>query len=454
MNSHLLPSHCFFRSALTSLICTAGLLLSPVQGFSDDSRINRETYQNLELFSNVLVLLQQHYVDEVDTERIITGAINGMLNSLDPHSSYMSAEDFQELQEETQGSFHGIGIEITVKDNVLTVVAPIEGTPAAQQGIAAGDQIIRINGAVTKNMTLMDAVKLLRGEVGTPVTLTIYRESEQEMQEVTLNRAVIPLHSVHSFELEPGMLYTRITTFQTATTRDFRNALRAAQKKHPVQGLVLDLRDNPGGLLDQAVKIADIFLDKGVIVSTKGRDGKEQMLFEAHNGGSNNDFPMVVLVNGGSASGAEIVAGALQDHKRAIILGTSTFGKGSVQTVLPMPGGAGMRLTTARYYTPDGTSIQATGIKPDIIAPLETREVEVKQQQQNNTFQVKEKNLPHHFTKDKTGSQTDQPEMDLQAKAQAEEIQNKLRRDSQLRTALIILKSLQIAGGNNDEQER
>ena len=414
---------------------------------ADDSQLNRDTYQHLEIFSNVLVLLQQHYVDEVDTEKIITGAINGMLNSLDPHSSYMSPEDFNELQEETQGSFHGIGIEITVRDNILTVVAPIEGTPAAKKGLEAGDQIIRVNGVLTKNMSLMDAVKSLRGEINTEVTLTIYREKWKEMREITIQRDIIPLYSVKSLLLEPGILYTRINSFQAATTRDFRKALRAAAKENPINGLVLDLRNNPGGLLDQAVKIADIFLDSGIIVSTKGRDGREQMVFEAHNGGPHNDFPMVVLVNGGSASGSEIVAGALQDNKRAIILGTTTFGKGSVQTVLPMPGGAGIRLTTARYYTPNGTSIQATGIHPDIEAPLT---LESQERDQNSIIPlVREKDLPGHFTNttQKTPSKETEPVDTIDdAKQQQLEIKEKLEKDSQLRTALIILKSIEIVG--------
>ncbi len=414
---------------------------------ADDSQLNRDTYQHLEIFSNVLVLLQQHYVDQVDTEEIITGAINGMLNSLDPHSSYMSPEDFSELQEETQGSFNGIGIEITVRDNVLTVVAPIEGTPAEKKGLQAGDQIIRVNGVLTKNMSLMDVVKSLRGEIHTEVTLTIYREKWKEMREITLKRDIIPLHSVKSLVLEPGILYTRITSFQAATTRDFRKALRAGAKENPINGLVLDLRNNPGGLFDQAVKIADIFLDNGIIVSTKGRDGREQMVFEAHNGGSRNDFPMVVLVNGGSASGSEIVAGALQDNKRAIILGTTTFGKGSVQTVLPMPGGAGIRLTTARYYTPSGTSIQATGIQPDIEAPL-TR-VTQKENKDIAIPLVREKDLPGHFTNSSKGKPQAEKESletidDIKQKQQ--EIAKKLKKDSQLRTALIILKSLEIVG--------
>lgn len=419
----------------------------------DNDRHARDTYQQLEIFSNVLVLLQQHYVDDVDTEQLVAGAINGMLNSLDPHSSYMTPEDFNELQEETQGSFNGIGIEITIRDNVLTVVAPIEGTPAAEKGLQAGDQILRINGTPTKNMNLVDAVKILRGKINTEVTLTIFREEWKKIRDITLRRDVIPLQSVKAMLLEPSILYTRISSFQASTTRDYRKALRAATREQPLKGLVLDIRNNPGGLLDQAVKIADIFLDQGVIVSTKGRDGKEEMVFEAHNGGPYNDFPLVVLVNGGSASGAEIVAGALQDHKRAIVLGTTTFGKGSVQTILPMPGGAGIRLTTARYYTPNGTSIQATGIHPDIVAPP----IKVVRNEETpfNEPKVREKDLPGHFTN--IGQEAGKDEEALppaatetenaQETEETEAVADMLSSDSQLQTALIILKSLDIAAG-------
>lgn len=441
----LLPDMILTQKRLCLSLLFSLLLFGAGTTQADDSQLNRDTYKHLEIFSNVLVLLQQHYVDEVDTEKIINGAINGMLNSLDPHSSYMSPEDFSELQEETQGSFHGIGIEITVRDNILTVVAPIEGTPAEKKGLQAGDQIIRINGILTKNMSLMDAVKSLRGELNTEVTLTIYREKWKEMREITLLRDIIPLYSVKSLMLEPGILYTRITSFQATTTRDFRKALLAGAKEHPIKGLVLDLRNNPGGLLDQAVKIADIFLDDGIIVSTKGRNGREQMVFEAHNGGPKNDFPMVVLVNGGSASGSEIVAGALQDNKRAIILGTTTFGKGSVQTVLPMPGGAGIRLTTARYYTPSGTSIQATGIHPDIEAPLSAEPD--KKNEDLSAPQVREKDLPGHFintTQKKSQAETETVDTKNDNKQKQQEITEKLEKDSQLRTALIILKSLEI----------
>jgi len=285
------------------LVLSAGLLYAE----TDNEQQETDTYRNLETFANILNLLQQHYVDEIKSNDVIIGAINGMLVSLDPHSSYMSSEDFKELQEETKGSFSGIGIEITIRDGVLTVVSPIEGTPAYRQGLQAGDQIIRINGQLTKNMTLMNAVKLLRGDRGDEVTISVHRKGLQGLQDIVLVRDVIPVHSVKFMELEPGLLYIRITNFQSTTTRDFRKALQKAEKKHQVNGLILDLRNNPGGLLDQAVKVSDIFIDNGIIVSTRGRNPDEDMVFEAHRGTGRYVFPMIVLVNGGSASASEIV---------------------------------------------------------------------------------------------------------------------------------------------------
>ena len=377
---------------------------------ADDSKKERDTYRNLESFANVLTLMQQYYVDEIDTDKVISGAINGMLGSLDPHSAYMTPEDFKDLEEETTGTFSGIGIEITILDNVLTAVSPIEGTPAEKQGIRAGDQIVRINGESTKNMTLMEAVRKMRGVKGSKVTITIHREEWKGTRDFELIRDEIPLVSVRSMELEPGFLLVRVSNFQASTTKDAKGAISGYKKKHPVQGLVLDLRNNPGGLLDQAVKVADIFLDKGIIVSTKGRNKEEQMVFEAHQSSEQDSFPMVTLVNGGSASGSEIVAGALQDHKRSIILGTTTFGKGSVQTILPLPDGAGIRLTTAKYYTPSGDSIQATGIKPDMVVPL-TAGGDKNEPAQPLKI-IREKDLPHHFKNENGGTPPPAPEKD------------------------------------------
>jgi carboxyl-terminal processing protease len=423
---------------------------------AENGKQERDLYQDLETFANVLTLIQQYYVDEVDSNKVITGAINGMLGSLDPHSAYMTAEDFKALEEETSGSFTGIGIEISIRDGVLTAVTPIEGTPADRQGIKPGDQIVRINGDLTKTMTLMEAVKKLRGEVGTKVTITVHRSEWKEPKDFNLTREAIPLVSVNSMILEPGFGYIRLSNFQTSTTKDVLDALGVLGKKRPLQGLILDLRNNPGGLLDQAVKVADIFLDKGVIVSTKGRYKEEQMIFEAHPDGTRNDYPLVVLVNSGSASGSEIVAGALQDHKRAIILGTTTFGKGSVQTVLPLPEGAGLRLTTAKYYTPKGVSIQATGIKPDMVVPLNPAPQEKTATPAAPSQNIREKDLPNHL-KNETNRPAAGPSNDKEPGNQeatfekVDEIQQtnkRLEQDNQLRTALIILRSLHLA----DEQ--
>ncbi len=428
------------------LLLSTFFILFTIPLHADEIAKRQETYKSLEAFSNVLTMLQQHYVDDINANEVITGAINGMLTSLDPHSSYLRPEDFKELQQETKGSFSGIGIEITVRDNILTVVSPIEGTPAYKQGIQAGDQIVRIENNSTKNMTLMDAVKQLRGKKGTKVNITIHRKSVQGLQEISIVRDNIPVHSVKSLELEPGFSMIRISNFQANTTKDFKKALQKAQKNQPVKGLILDLRDNPGGLLDQAIKISDVFLNQGIIVSTRGRNPQQDTIFSAHKNSDIYDFPIIVLVNEGSASASEIVAGALQDHRRAIILGTETFGKGSVQTIIPMPEGAGLRLTTAKYYTPSGDSIQATGIKPDVtvefIAPAEKKKPE------NNIHSLREKDLPGHFENDKSEKKN--------ASVSNEEAEQRLKKDNQLRTGLIILKSLRLsqlpAADNINEQ--
>ena len=375
-----------------------------------------ETYKNLEVFSNVLTLLQEHYVDTIDPHEVITGAINGMLISLDPHSSYLKPDDFKELQEETHGSFSGIGIQITIKDSILTIVSPIEDTPAYDAGLESGDQIIRIEDVLTKGMTIMEAVKKMRGKKGTKVTISVFRKGWQELKEFTLVRDKIPLLSVKTIELEPGFLFVRISNFQANTTRDLREALQKHNKETPVEALILDLRNNPGGLLEQAVKVTDIFIEKGIIVSTRGRNKDQDMAFEAHIDDEQYHFPMIVLVNSGSASASEIVAGALQDHGRAIVLGTETFGKGSVQTIVPMPDGAGLRLTTARYYTPSGDSIQATGIQPDIpveFTPPPAPDSDTDTEKNGHQL-IREKDLPHHIKNDKnkSGDKTEATEAD------------------------------------------
>jgi len=329
------------------------------------SKSKDEVYRRLKQFTEIMEIIRKEYVEEVDYDRLIIGAIQGMLQSLDPYSSYLTPDMMKEMEIETKGTFGGIGIEIGIKDGILTVISPIEDTPAWKAGLKAGDKILKINGEPTKGLSLMECVKRLRGPKGTKVTITILREGFSEPKDFTIVRDIIKIQSVKSKELEPGYLYLRITQFQEETTKDLREAIVVYGKKTPIKGLILDLRNNPGGLLDQAVGVADLFLKEGVIVSVKTRGGQE-LVYQAQQAGTFPDWPLVVLVNHGSASASEIVAGALKVHRRGVILGARTFGKGSVQTIIPLEGGAGLRLTTARYFTPDGNSIQDKGISPDI----------------------------------------------------------------------------------------
>ncbi len=448
----------FKRNFLTILIFLPLFLTSSHQALSSTDDL-QETYKNLEVFANVLSIVQLNYVDNIDTQETIEGAIKGMLTSLDPHSSFLKASDFQELQEETKGSFSGIGIEITVKDDMLTVVSPIEDTPAFKAGIQAGDRIIKIGGESTKEMSMVEAIKKLRGEKGTEVTISIHREGLTDLQDFTIVRDVIPIHSVRSNVLEPGYGYARITNFQRNSAQDLQDSLDSLVKEGPLQGLVLDLRNNPGGLLDSSVKIADIFLEEGIIVSTKGRIKDQNMEFSAHSGGPHYNFPIVILINSGTASASEIVAGALQDHKRALILGTQSFGKGSVQTIIPMGDGAGLRLTTARYYTPNGTSIQATGITPDVLVP-KTAATEEDSQKEGKEF-FREKDLRHHLENggnlQAEGEKPKPPTIEesnlISDKVTIDEATNeKLKDDNQLKTALLVLKSLNLVSGQNSVQ--
>jgi carboxyl-terminal processing protease len=425
-----------------------------VSASSDDTMA--ETYKNLETFSNVLSIVQQDYVEEIDTQETIEGAIKGMLSSLDPHSSYLKPDDFKELQVETKGSFSGIGIEITIKDDMLTVVSPIEDTPAFKAGIQAGDRILKIEGESTNDMSLFDAVKKLRGIKGSEVSISIHREGWTELHEFTLVRDVIPIHSVRAKILEPGYGYIRITNFQRDTSQALQNSIIELLQQGPLQGLILDLRNNPGGLLDSSVKVSDIFLDEGIIVSTKGRLKDQNMEFSAHSSYPHYDFPMVILINGGTASASEIVAGALQDHNRALILGTQSFGKGSVQTVIPLGDGTGLRLTTARYYTPNGTSIQARGITPDVLVP-KTPAAEDEPPEGPTEF-FREKDLRHHLengnnlpaadelveppTIEESHLISDRVTLDDKTKEQ-------LQDDYQLVTGLLVLKSMNMLPGRN-----
>ena len=353
----------------------AVLLLSASAGTvaaSDSS----ETYRQLSLFGDVFERVRSSYVEEVTDKELIEAAINGMLSSLDPHSSYMNADSFADMQVQTRGEFGGLGIEVTLENGLVRVVSPIDDTPAARAGIQPGDFITHLDGEPVLGLTLAEAVDLMRGEVGTDITLTILR-GEAEPFDVTLQRAVITIQSVRSRLEEPNIGYIRITSFSEKTDTELQKAIAELQEEAGGEliGFVLDLRNNPGGLLDQAIAVSDEFLDKGEIVSTRGRDDSNAQRYNAETGDVLNGLPMVVLINGGSASASEIVAGALQDHHRAILLGTQSFGKGSVQTIIPLQGEGAIRLTTARYYTPSGRSIQALGIVPDIEVEQATIEV-------------------------------------------------------------------------------
>ena len=368
-----------------------------------------DTYQELETFANVLAIVQKNYVEPVSTKRLIDGAISGMLTSLDPHSAYLTPDLYRDLEVETRGSFGGLGIEITIKNGVLTVVAPIEDTPAYHAGLKAGDQIIKINDDFTKDMSLTEAVKQMRGPKGSKIKLVMHRNGVSELFTVTMARDVIKIQSVKSKTIDGGYGYLRVTTFQESTNDSVEKAIDDFQSKDHgrVKGLVLDLRDNPGGLLNQAVKVSDDFLDGGLIVYTQGRQDNQQQKYFSHKKKEFEDYPMVVLVNGGSASASEIVAGALQDQKRAVILGTQTFGKGSVQTILPLDDHSALRLTTARYYTPTGRSIQAVGITPDVdVEPPKATlaSLELQGAQINENAEIHEADLPRHFKNGKDAS--------------------------------------------------
>ncbi len=408
----------------------------------------KDPYRHLDLLVEVLRQIEENYVEPQDTEKLIYGAIKGMVQSLDPHSSFMTKEEHQELMLETKGSFTGIGIEITIRDQVLTVVSPIEGTPAYKAGLKAGDKIVKIEGKSTKNMTLMDAVKKIRGPKGTKVRLTIVRKGEKEPLEFTITRDVIPLRSVRSHLLAPRIGYIRISNFQSKTAKDLKKALEELEKKGELKGLILDLRNNPGGLLSQAIEVSDIFIDSGIIVTTKGRKHSHDIVAKAHKDKKPRLFPMVVLVNGGSASAAEIVAGALQDNKRAVILGTRTFGKGSVQTIVPLSDGSGLRLTTARYFTPSGRSIQLSGIVPDIELPFIPPEK--KNDKDKNKVQfIREEDLERHMK----GLEAEEEKKEVkELDEEAKRVKELLEKDNQVRYALQLLKTWDIFSKISEKQ--
>ena len=401
---------------------------------------DRRDYESMELFTDVLSIVKKSYVEEVDTKKLIYGAINGMLASLDPHSSFMSPEMYKEMKIETKGAFGGLGIEITIKDGMLMVISPIEDTPAFRAGIKAGDHILKIDDKFTKDMTTMEAVKRMRGAKGTKVVLTIMREGFEKPKEFPLVRDVIQVKSVKYKTLDNGYGYVRIAQFQEKTDDDLIKALKNLRDENggKLSGLVLDLRNDPGGLLDQAVKVAEHFVEEGkLIVYTEGREKDSKMKFTSRKAEKEPHYPMVVLINSGSASASEIVAGALQDHKRAVVMGTQSFGKGSVQTIIPLSDNSGLRLTTARYFTPSGRSIQAKGITPDIV--VERKELPTAEKKER--MHIREKDLENHF---ETEATKEKPDEKTDTKLPLYKTDEQIKGDYQILRALDLLKGWEI----------
>lgn len=409
------------------LLFTLTIAPGPTMAAKDDH------FEALKRFSQVLDMVENYYVQPVSKKELIDNSIKGMIEQLDPHSAYLSPEDYKEMQVDTAGKFSGIGIEISQEQGRLTVVSPIEDTPAYKAGLEAGDLILEINGESTQDMSLMDAVKRIRGKKGTTVKLLILHKDSNKPEEIPIIRGTIPIVSVKSQSLEDGYLYLRLTKFHESTTKNMREKIEEYQKSHTLKGVVLDLRNNPGGLLGQAVSVTDTFIDDGTIVYIQGKDKANRKDFFAAKNANEIKVPLVVLINAGSASASEIVAGALQDHHRALIVGERSFGKGSVQTIIPMADGSGIKLTTALYYTPNGRSIQAKGIVPDLaipfVAPPKDDDVAMR-----DRFTVREKDLSRHLENGNKSKKHDDKD--------AEKAKERLERDNQLRMALELVKSL------------
>lgn len=393
----------------------------------------KSRYENLEAFTDAVNIIEKNYVEDVKMDTLIQGAIKGMLSELDPHSSYLTPDMFKEFKVETKGEFGGLGITISIKENILTIISPIEDTPADKAGLKAGDKIIKIEGEPTTNITLEEAVDKLRGKPGTKVTITIFREGKEKPFDVTITRDVITIKAVKSKVIN-NLGYIRLTQFKQDASEEASKALKELEKEN-IQGLILDLRNNPGGLLSEAVNVSSIFLpnDK-TVVYTKDRNGDEKHLKTNNTGEKDKDIPMVVLINEGSASASEIVSGALQDYKRALVIGQTSFGKASVQTIIPTANGAAIKITTARYYTPKGRSIQNVGIVPDI--PVKQGTVDYEQTHQI----IKESNLQNHLPSDM--GKTLSPAGDNKTMADNATIND----DLQLKFAVDMLKGLVIYG--------
>ena len=415
----------------------------PLKTINADTN-RQETYKQLNLFGDVFQRVQEQYVEEVTDKKLIESAISGMLQSLDPHSSYLSADSYKDMQVKTKGKFGGLGIEITMEDGVVKVVSPIDDTPAAKAGMKSGDLIIGVDGESIRGLTINESVSKLRGPVGSKVIITVVRD-KQDPYEIEIKRDIINIKSVkHNIIKNIG--YVRLTTFSDTTTSGLEKAITEIKKNigNKFQGLILDLRNNPGGLLNQSISVADAFLNQGEIVSTQGRNDDDTARVFAKKGDLINGQPLVVLINSGSASASEIVAGALKDHSRAIIIGTRSFGKGSVQSIIPLAGNGAMRLTTARYFTPSGISIQAKGIEPDII--VEAGATDFKKPKNNNR---REENLRGALDKNKKSKET---EIDSDSEKPLTPLE-KLLQDNQISRAVDMIRGISLFNKNELSQK-
>ena len=414
-----------------------------------------DLYSQIELFSYALTTIQADYVDELSPKDLIYGSLKGMLSSLDPHSQFLDPDEYKDLKTETQGKFGGLGIEISIRDGLLTVITPIEDTPAWRAGIKAGDHIVKIEDEVTKDLTLSEAVKKLRGKPGTDVHITILRDEEFKILEFTVTREIIHIQDVKNTQiLEDKIGYIRLAEFREDSAKEFRKALDDLTAQG-ADSVILDLRNNPGGLLNTAIKITEEFLPDGqIIVSTKGRHESQNIVTKSTNTNHLVSWPMVVLINEGSASGSEILAGALKDNKRAIILGTRSFGKGSVQSVIPLPDGSGLRLTTSKYFTPSGISIHGKGIDPDIVVKFVSPKEETKDEKENNVEKIFESVEMHEKPNPREQKQEQKEEKPEEKKVEkkeekkednkGDEIHQRLLKDNQVQSAISVIKGIRV----------
>ncbi|WP_282077284.1 S41 family peptidase [Epibacterium ulvae] len=436
-----------FGGTLAGILAT-GYVAGPL--LAQETARETSIYEQLDLFGDIFERIRVQYVEQVDEKELIEAAIGGMLSSLDPHSSYLSPDDAASMRVQTRGEFGGLGIEVTQEEGFVKVVSPIDGTPAEEAGIESGDFITHVDGNSVLGLGLDEAVDLMRGPVGSEIVITVVREGAEEPFDVSIIRDTIKLTAVRS-RTEGQTAVVRVTTFNDQTYPNLESGIAKQIEEaggiDNLNGIVLDLRNNPGGLLTQAIKVSDAFLESGEIVSTRGRDPQDGERFNAEPGDLAQGLPMVVLINGGSASASEIVAGALQDHRRAIVVGTKSFGKGSVQTVMPLRGNGAMRLTTARYYTPSGRSIQALGVSPDIVVEQPRRTEAEEEEEATNRFQRSEADLRGSLNNDSlTEDEVRQIEED---RAKAEAAAELREEDYQLAYAIDILKGLSALGPKN-----